>query len=412
MPEYTPRHLVMVTAGANNNKYYDMKPQGDMWVATYGRIGSGSQTRTYSKREWDKKYNEKIRKGYVDQTELIQDLISTEKPEQSEYKEIDNKVIATIVERLQAMAKKAISENYTVSSNKVTQAMVDEAQNIITGLLSITDVKIFNDELLKLFTTIPRKMSSVSSYIARDNGEFNKIISREQDLLDIMKGQVVQKQVVEETKETKPIHDNTILEHLGLEFEECTNEDIATIKVALGSCSDKFHKAWRVKNLRTQKRFDDFVKENDIKDVRLLFHGSRNENWWSIINSGLMLRPTNAVITGKMFGYGIYYAPKARKSLGYTSLSGSYWAKGNSNSGFMALMDVAYGKPYDVYSFNSKYYNFNYEALQKNCPGANCLHAHEGSMLRNDEIIVYKEEQCTIKSVSYTHLTLPTTSRV
>lgn len=397
MPEYTPRHLVMVTAGANNNKYYDMKPQGDMWVATYGRIGSGSQTRTYSKREWDKKYNEKIRKGYIDQTDLIQDLISTEKPTQSEYKEIDNAEIAAIVERLQAMAKKAISENYTVSSNKVTQAMVDEAQNIITGLLNITDVKIFNDELLKLFTTIPRKMSSVSSYIARDNGEFNKIISREQDLLDIMKGQVVQKQVVEETKETKPINDNTILEHLGLEFEECSNEDIATIKVALGSCSDKFHKAWKVKNLRTQKRFDDFVKENNIKDVRLLFHGSRNENWWSIINSGLMLRPTNAVITGKMFGYGIYYAPKARKSLGYTSLSGSYWARGNSSSGFMALMDVAYGKPYDVYSFDSKYYNFNYETLQKNCPGANCLHAHEGNMLRNDEIIVYKEEQCTIK---------------
>lgn len=397
MPEYTPRHLVMVTAGANNNKYYDMKPQGDMWVATYGRIGSGSQTRTYSKREWDKKYNEKIRKGYIDQTDLIQDLISTEKPTQSEYKEIDNAEIAAIVERLQAMAKKAISENYTVSSNKVTQAMVDEAQNIITGLLNITDVKIFNDELLKLFTTIPRKMSSVSSYIARDNGEFNKIISREQDLLDIMKGQVVQKQVVEETKETKPINDNTILEHLGLEFEECSNEDIATIKVTLGSCSDKFHKAWKVKNLRTQKRFDDFVKENNIKDVRLLFHGSRNENWWSIINSGLMLRPTNAVITGKMFGYGIYYAPKARKSLGYTSLSGSYWARGSSSSGFMALMDVAYGKPYDVYSFDSKYYNFNYETLQKNCPGANCLHAHEGNMLRNDEIIVYKEEQCTIK---------------
>ena len=397
MPEYTPRHLVMVTAGANNNKYYDMKPQGDMWVATYGRIGNGSQTRTYSKREWDKKYNEKIRKGYIDQTDLIQDLISTEKPTQSEYKEIDNAEIAAIVERLQAMAKKAISENYTVSSNKVTQVMVDEAQNIITGLLNITNVKIFNDELLKLFTTIPRKMSSVSSYIARDNGEFNKIISREQDLLDIMKGQVVQKQVVEETKETKPINDNTILEHLGLEFEECSNEDIATIKVALGSCSDKFHKAWKVKNLRTQKRFDDFVKENNIKDVRLLFHGSRNENWWSIINSGLILRPTNAVITGKMFGYGIYYAPKARKSLGYTSLSGSYWARGNSSSGFMALMDVAYGKPYDVYSFDSKYYNFNYETLQKNCSGANCLHAHEGNMLRNDEIIVYKEEQCTIK---------------
>lgn len=83
--------------------------------------------------------------------------------------------------------------------------------------------------------------------------------------------------------------------------------------------------------------------------------------------------------------------------LGYTSLSGSYWARGNSNSAFMALMDVAYGKPYDVHSFDSKYYDFNYERLQKTCPGANCLHAHAGSMLRNDEIIVYKEDQCTIK---------------
>ena len=44
-----------------------------------------------------------------------------------------------------------------------------------------------------------------------------------------------------------------------------------------------------------------------------------------------------------------------------------------------------------------EYYNFNYEALQKTCPGANCLHAHAGQMLRNDEIIVYKEDQCTIK---------------
>lgn len=180
-------------------------------------------------------------------------------------------------------------------------------------------------------------------------------------------------------------------------FEECNKKDIAIIKDALGSCSDKFYKAWRVKNIKTQRRYDDFVKENNIKNTKLLFHGSRNENWWSIINSGLVLKPTNAVITGKMFGYGIYYAPKARKSLGYTSLSGSYWARGNSSSGFMALMDVAYGKPYDVYSFDSKYYDFNYEKLQQVCKGANCLHAHEGSMLRNDEIIIYKEEQCTIR---------------
>lgn len=397
MSEIKPRYLVMVTASANNNKYYKQIPHGDSWTAEYGRVGSSPQRREYSMSQWESKYNEKIRKGYVDQSDLVEDLIQIEKPKKSEYKEIENKVIAEIVERLQNMAKKAISDNYTISSNKVTQAMVDEAQNILTSLIHIDDLKEFNDTLLKLFTTIPRKMSDVKLYLVKDTDDFAKTIQREQDLLDVMRGQVVQHQAVEEIVEDSSEEKSyTILEQLGLEFEECDANDIATIKAALGSCVDKFYKAWKVKNLRTQKRYDEFVKANNITNTKLLFHGSRNENWWSIINSGLMLKPTNAVITGKMFGYGIYYAPKARKSLGYTSLSGSYWAKGSSNSGFMALMDVAYGKPYDVHSFDSKYYNFNYEALQRNCPGANCLHAHEGSMLRNDEIIVYKEEQCTI----------------
>lgn len=396
MSEIKPRYLVMVTASANNNKYYKQIPHGNSWTAEYGRVGSSPQRREYPMSQWDSKYNEKIRKGYVDQSDLVEDLIQVEKPKSSEYRAIENRVIAEIVDRLQRMAKQAISENYTISANKVTQAMVDEAQNILTSLLGISDVDAFNNTLLKLFTTIPRKMSNVQGHLAGSTNDFARIIQKEQDLLDVMRGQVVQHQVIEEAVDETTKNSNTILEQLGLEFEECDANDIAIIKTALGSCVDKFHKAWRVKNLKTQKRYDEFVKENKITNTKLLFHGSRNENWWSIINSGLVLKPTNAVITGKMFGYGIYYAPKARKSLGYTSLSGSYWARGSSNSGFMALMDVAYGKPYDVHSFDSKYYNFNYDALQRACPGANCLHAHEGSMLRNDEIIVYKEEQCTI----------------
>ena len=397
--EITPRHLVMVTASANNNKYYNMTPHGDTWTAEYGRVGSSSQRREYSIREWNKKYSEKIKKGYVDQTDLVKDLIHVEKKNSTDstYEEIENKVIAEIVERLQQMARKAISENYTVSSSKVTQAMVDEAQNVLTTLIQTEDIKQFNDILLKLFSVIPRKMGNVASYLAKNPDEYSNIIQREQDLLDVMKGQVIQKQTEDEVEETGGKSDYTILETLGLEFGECNSDDIAKVKEALGSCVNRFYAAWRVKNIKTNDRYQKFVDDENIKNTRLLWHGSRNENWWSIINTGLVLKPTNAVITGKMFGYGIYYAPKAQKSLGYTSLDGSYWARGNSNSAFMALMEVAYGKPYDVYSFDSKYYDFNYERLQRVSPGANCLHAHAGSMLRNDEIIVYKEEQCTIR---------------
>lgn len=394
----SPVYLVMVTAN-NNNKYYRMIPHGDTFSVEYGRVGASCQKASYSMSQWDKKYNEKVKKGYVDQTHLVQDLIQKEEPTTKDgYKEIVNKAIAEIVERLQSMAKQKIQQNYKVSSQQVTQAMVDEAQRVIDKLMNSTKVKEFNTILLELFGVIPRKMSNVKDYLASNETDFARILKDEQDLLDVMRGQVVQHTVDNSKSETtEEEKGETILEAMGLEFEEVTDEDVAMIKSLLGDCRDKFYKAWRVKNIKTQKRFDDFVEKEKVSKTKLLWHGSRNENWWSIINTGLVLRPTNAVITGKMFGYGIYYAPKARKSLGYTSLSGSYWARGNSNSAFMALMDVAYGKPYDVHSFDSKYYNFNYERLQQTCPGANCLHAHAGAMLRNDEIIVYKEEQCTIK---------------
>lgn len=394
--EYTPKYLVMVTSD-NHNKFYKMEPKGDHFYVEFGRVGAGKQCTSYPISQWSKKYNEKIKKGYVDRTELVFDLIKKEKPTSDGYKEIEDKAIAEIVSRLQAMAKKAVAENYTISSSKVTMAMVAAAQDQLAKMATMASASVqeFNQALIELFGIIPRKMGHVSSYIATQSSDYGKIIEREQDLLDVMRGQVyvppVQPIVTDDAQE----RGFTILEEKGLVFEEATQDDIAVIKSALGSCADKFCRAWRVTNLATQKAFDDYVKDG-IK-IKLLWHGSRNENWWSIVGSGLVLRPTNAVITGKMFGYGIYFATKARKSLGYTSLQGSYWARGSSSSAFMGLYEVAYGKPYDTYSFDSRYYNLNYEGLQKMCPGANCLHAHEGQMLRNDEIIVYKECQTTIK---------------
>ena len=393
--EHTPKYLVMVTAN-NNNKYYKMTPKGDRFEVEYGRVGGGKQTASYSISLWNKKYNEKIAKGYVDRTDLVKELIVKENPKTNDgYRAIENRAISEIVERLQAMANKAVSENYTISASKVTMAMVVAAQDVLVSLLKCADVDDFNKTLLELYGVIPRKMGNVASYMAVNKEDFGRIIEREQDLLDIMKGQVYIPPKAEVSDEGDS-REETILEAKGLVFEEATNEDIVKIKSCLGGCADKFYKAWRVTNISTQKRFDEYVNNGHIA-TKLLWHGSRNENWWSIVGSGLVLKPTNAVITGKMFGYGIYFATKARKSLGYTSLSGSYWARGNSSSAFMGLYEVAYGKPYDVYSFESRFHSFNYDALQKACPGANCLHAHEGQMLRNDEIIVYNECQTTIK---------------
>ena len=85
------------------------------------------------------------KRQYVDRTALVEDLIVKDKPSTSDgFRRIENKAIADIVERLQAMAKRAVAENYTISSSKVTMAMVDEAQRVLSSLMSCSTVESFN----------------------------------------------------------------------------------------------------------------------------------------------------------------------------------------------------------------------------------------------------------------------------
>lgn len=398
--EIRPTYLILVSGDVNSNKYYNCFPEGDQFRVVYGRVDSTKTEKYYPISKWTSQINSKLKKGYIDVTDLKKDLveeISSANPE-SPYKEIENAAVRAIIEKLQSLARETIRKNYTVKASAVTQDMVDAAQKIIDTLAnSCSTVEEFNDNLLKLFTVIPRKMSNVRDYLANKPEDFSQIISKEQDLLDVMRGQIY---VKPDNEPTGPVEkkQQTILEELGLEMEETTADDVALIKTLMNESAGKFRKAWRVKNIKTQDRFDKFVAENDIKDTRLLFHGSRSENWFSIIKTGLMIRPSNAVYTGSMFSDGIYFAPKCQKSIGYTSLSGSYWTRGGDNTAYMALFEVAYGTPYVIYQHDSSCYHLNYDVLQKKNPKCNCLHAKaDKGMLRNDEIVFYRNDQMTIK---------------
>jgi len=77
----------------------------------------------------------------------------------------------------------------------------------------------------------------------------------------------------------------------------------------------------------------------NIGNKQLLWHGSRMTNFCSILNKGLLLNPDNigAVITGKMFGYGIYFANAFSKSANYTAYQTS------NNYACLLLCEVALG---------------------------------------------------------------------
>ena len=375
------KYLVMVDAGNNNNKFYEMSDNGNTLTVKYGRVGTPGVTKTYPSYKFDELYRQKTAKGYRDFTDtMVVDKTS------SDYKRIENAAVEALVEHLRSIARKTVSANYV--SDKVSREVINKVETLLAEMMKETSVYSFNRKLVTIFTLIPRKMKKVEDFIANSKDDFEKIIIRERDLLQVLESQ---------QDDVNVTADKDILEANGLVIEEADADDIKIIKAQLGESANKFYKAWRVTNKESREKFDGWCKSHKIYTTKLLFHGSRNENWWSIINTGLKIKPTNAVATGSMFGDGIYFAPKAKKSIGYTSLTGSYWTSGTSSSGYLAIMETAVGKSYNVYSFDSKFYGINARTLDSFCKGAHSVHAHAGQMLRNDEIIVYDDAQCTIK---------------
>ncbi len=393
--------LIMVTA-QNNNKFYEMQENKDgSFSATYGRVGSAGKTLTYTMDEWDSKYREKIRKGYKDQARLFGE---TKLP--VEDLEIEDKVIAALMSDLMKFARRSISYNYMVTAEEVSEKQVEEAQKLLDSLVERVKVrmkaKYFNDKLLELFQVIPRRMAKVSDHLIqypKDAAALEAIramLAKEQETLDIMRQQVELNQQKNAAKEQK--EKRTLLESMGLEVKHLEDKAlIKTIRKMMGEDASKFHRAYQVVNVKTQYAFDKYMEVANNKKTELFWHGSRNENWLSIMQNGLVLRPANAIISGKMFGYGLYFADKFAKSLNYSSLYGSYWAGGTQNRAFLALYDVHVGKQMKIKKHQDWCCRLNTANLKKRGADYDSLFAKGGADLINNEYIVYNEKQCTIR---------------
>ena len=392
--------LVCVT-DINNNKFYNMIENEGIgtFTAEWGRVDSTKSTKDYPMKEWDAKYRDKTsaKKGYTDVTHLYTEAITTNSTTVTDSTFISNdKWVKKLIEDLQRYANKTISENYKVSTKNVTQKMIDEAQLIIDEISQTYKTKFskeqINSLLLKLFIIIPRRMGHVQDYLVQDgdnNERVAKIIDNEQSILDSLAGQVL---IQDETPavnkdEAKKV---SILDSMGISVEHVDDANvIAKVKKLMGDSSDKFSRLFEVTNFKTEKKY----KTVNIENEELLFHGSRSENFFNILQTGLLIRPSGAVYSGSMFGDGIYFATKARKSIGYTSLAGSRWASGSNNVAYLALFSTNLGKQKIVHKHSSECYNFG----EKTIAPYNSVFAKAGVSLMNDELIIYNSNRCTIK---------------
>jgi poly [ADP-ribose] polymerase len=400
--------LIMVTA-ENNNKFYDMTEDkgGSTFSVKYGRVEKTCVDESYPMAMWDKKLREKLKKGYKDVTSLYTEVTTSSKGTKQDFSAITNSQVKQLIDALQAYAKKSIQTNYTVTSDKVTEAQVTKAQEALTAIMKQLAVGVktnaLNEGLLELYHIIPRQMAHVTSHLfpkaetLKDKGAVNdakKKLDIEQDTLDVMAGQVALNKKNKVNEDPKAVEKTmTLLEAMGLEVEEADSKAIDMIKKMMGSNVKQFGRAFKVVNKKTQKAFDTNLKDATNKQCEMFWHGSRNENWFNIISTGLLIRPSGAVYSGSAFGDGIYFASKFQKSYGYTSGNGSYWAAGNSSKAYLAVYKVRVGKQNIVHQSDG---GLCYKKVQTNGCDSTYAKPGNGGYLANEEFIIYKAEQCTI----------------
>ncbi len=384
--------LVCVTSD-NHNKYYRMYDDGNLIHIVRGRVGSSTvYEKPLPSSRWDSQLGKKLKK-YRDVTHLH----AQETQRGTDFARVKDARVGLIVDALRRFAGASVKENYTATVSQVTQTQLNEAQQILDGLANIGNVDYFNERLVDLWNVIPRKMHRVQDFLLIQAGKIHELLEREQEILDTMAAEVSTSAAQQENDDES----RTVLDAMNLTMRPAQENELALIRRLMGSEWYRFRNAYAVENLRTGKNHDEWIARQANPDVLELWHGSSNGNWWSIMTQGLNIRPAST--NGSMFGRGLYFANNADKSIGYTSASGSRWAKGSSSSAYLALFSVHVGKrwhPGDAFrSMTYQRLQSEHKADSVHALAGKCRSRYGGGWLRSDEIIVYKEAQASIKFI-------------
>lgn len=390
---------------SGKNETVRMERSGDMFWTIQGDTGvrwnNKAKKRQYPMSMWDEVYARYRRDGWILYDTQKREKVTVGKKDMSvngkKYRPIEDPGAAEIVSRLIGYAKQMIEEEYQKTINDVPDWAFAEAKKCLDELaMGYKDMtnKDFNAILTHIFAVLPRRIDVMAKYIAAKDATSQDravIIENERERYNILHTML-------RGGKTDPQGTETILDAYGIQLRPFTEDETDHACQLMGDQSRQFLRGWRVMNVKTEKVFNNFCLQEGLTEshgIDLLFHGSRSENWWSILANGLTINPIGVVITGKAYGYGTYFAPDAIKSLGYTDRVGAKWTNGHMQTGFLGIYKVATGNRYDGHLGTDS--SLNWDKLQKIQPGAHCTWAkNRYSGFRMDEVIVYKDEQSTI----------------
>ena len=354
--------------GVNSNKYYNMEQtSSDSFTATYGRVGKSKTTHNYPMSKWTGKFKNKLNKGYTDITHLKEASVTV--AEDSGNLDFDK-----FYEVFSKYTTLSVNKTYLV--DRATKQQISAAQDIIDKLTKIKSTNEFNENLIDLFKIIPRKMDKVADHFINSISEKSKVILQEQDALDGMDSSSIMTTV-------------NPFKELNIDFKEIDCPDWLAKQVdETNDTRKKIHKVYSITDLDRIDKFNNWIKKVTDKTVEYLFHGTRNANVFSILKSGLLIRPSNAVsFAGSAYGDGIYHSAHTAKSMGYT---------GYDDDSLFLIQNVHVGKKYTYSGWyrdgkDISRSQMNFSGMQN--LGCDSLYVKPGDGLMNSEYIVFDDAQ-------------------
>lgn len=438
----------------NNNKFYIMqliKVSNEYKIFTrYGRVGyngnygirySGTldsakqyfckQFKSKTGNIWDPPYNTNFKKQYGKYF-----LCEVEKPKMT-IKTIDNKsknnqfINPKILELIKFLSNKN-TFNQTIRKlnidtkrmplGKISKKQLDLARQILNDIDNNIDNYTENqleDKSSEFYTLIPYSCGMSIPPIINNKKLIGKLMNLLQDLSQMqITGEIIKNISNNSKEEIIQIYNKLDCKIIPLDpikhnkYWNIINTYITRTHCPTHNFTPTILDIYQIQHEKQNKRYYNYLNliGDKLKNNRmLLFHGSRLCNWLGILNKSLLLFPSNVIITGKMFGNGLYFASQSSKSMNYMGCNR------NQTIGFLMLCEVALGKQYKC--LNSNYirdYTYlpngthsiwglgktttNKKQYLKNksgviIPSGELIDSGIKSSLLYDEFIIYKEEQ-------------------
>ena len=432
----------------NKNKFYIMQiiynnSAYDHFIR-YGRIGEPGKSSidTYMTKEealsafekqfktktgnnWSNKDSFVKKEGKYFLTETVYEVdkinIVEIKKEPSKLNERVQQLIKFISD-VESMKKTLIELNIDLKKmplGKLSKIQIDKAQDILTNLSLIINNQNNSEEIgilsSEYYTYIPYSCGRKKPPII---DSFDKI-GEYMNQLDDLKQMDVAIKINQEAESSKnPI--DSIYANLNTHIEpiDKSSNIWKQIELYIKNTHASTHQftatlvdAFSVMRNGDRDNYNSYTK--NIGNKQLLWHGSRMTNFCSILNKGLLLNPDNigVVITGKMFGYGIYFANAFSKSANYTAYHTS------NNYACLLLCEVALGN--ESKRITSDYYITKESLKKEGCdstwgmgistpekstiidgikiPNGKLKKSNVNSVLLYDEFITYDSNQFNIK---------------